>query len=133
MTTAGTWLRIIAVWATALCLMGLLMGGPQGFTLIVALFGAILTLPALLLLALVSEVERRLLGAGKRIAGTLTGVAAGLLLPAILYAVAPNPENAAAGMELLLPLCGGTGLLWSLSTIALLRREAPRAEVRQPS
>lgn len=120
-----TILRIIGVWLTMLTVASLIGGGADGFVMVFMLAGFFMTVPALILLAIASALERGFAKAGHRLAAAFSGIVVGMLVPVGLYAIAPNPENAKQALFFIAPLCLGSGILWSLTSIPVLfaRRE----------
>jgi len=115
----GSAIRIFGVWLTALGIASLI-GEAQAFLFVFVLMGFFLTLPALVILLAARAIESQMHKAAGPFAASWVGVVLGLIVPAGLYAIAPNPENAMQALTFLAPLSLGTGILWLLSSIFVL-------------
>lgn len=108
-------LRILGVWLIALSLVSLLFGGGKGFLFVFLIYGMFMTLPALAVLATASLIEGVLIRRSHPVAALALGPVIGLVVPALLFLIAPNKSNAMSAMGPMAFVTLGTGLLWALS------------------
>ena len=119
-------LRILIVWIVTLALFSLLAGSGSGFMFIFFMYGFVMTIPALIALTVTSLVEDRVAKMESTAALLAVGPVMGLVVPVVLFAIAPNKGNAAAAMPLLFLLTLGAGLLW-MASVPLRRPRVPHA------
>lgn len=108
-------LRIISVWLVALCIASFSFGSGKYFSVIFLTFGVFMTLPALAILTLLSTIESIGTRLGHPIASLAAGPIFGLVVPAFIYLVPPNRDNAAEGLVLIGPITLVTGFVWAAS------------------
>ena len=115
-------LRITGVWLVALTIASFFYGGGgKDFLAVFLTYGFFMTLPALVILAVLARIEDMLVRRGHPVAALSSGPILGLVVPALLYLVASNKSNASAALTLIVPITLGTGLLWAASGLLFPR------------
>lgn len=114
--------RIIGVWLVALSLTSLLFGGVKGFLFVFLIYGMLMTLPAIAVLAITLAIENALIRRGHPAMAIVLGPVIGLIVPILLFIIAPNKSNALSAASMLVWITVGTGLLWAVSYLWVSRR-----------
>ena len=113
-------LRIVSVLGASLVIKALSDGG-KDFLLILVTSLALLSIPIIVILAAALAFENVF-----KSIGTIRVIFAGILIaaivPAILYYVAPNKQNAMAGLSGILMDCAILGALWTISYFVIGQR-----------
>lgn len=115
-------LRILGVWLVALSLASLLFGGTKGFLFVFLIYGMFMTLPAFAILAITLSIENVLIRRDHPVMAVALGPIMGLVVPVVLFIIAPNKSNAFSAATMLVWITVGTGLLWALSYLWVSRR-----------
>ena len=114
-------LRIAAVWLIALSLASLVFGGGEEFLYAFLLFGLLLTIPAVVILAMTSAVEGVFVRQGHRAVAVALGPAVGLIVSALLFLRAANMDKVVSDLWPVALIAFGTGLLWAASYLLFSR------------
>jgi hypothetical protein len=115
-------LRILGVWLVALSLTSIVFGGVKGFLFIFLIYGMFMTLPAFAVLAIALTIEGVLVRRNYPFMAMALGPVIGLVVPIVLFIIAPNKNNALSAASMLVWITVGTGLLWALSYLWVSRR-----------
>lgn len=115
-------LRILGVWLVALSLTSMVFGGAKGFLLVFLIYGMFMTLPALAVLTITLTIEGVLVRRNHSLMAMALGPVIGLVVPIVLFIIAPNKNNALSAASMLVWITLGTGLLWALSYLWVSRR-----------
>ncbi|WP_157225195.1 hypothetical protein [Sphingobium yanoikuyae] len=106
----------------ALSLTSIVFGGAKGFLFVFLIYGMFMTLPAFAVLAITLTIEGVLVRRNHPLMAMALGPVIGLVIPIVLFVIAPNKNNALSAASMLVWITLGTGLLWTLSYLWVSRR-----------